>query len=103
MAKKKVSMSAKIRNLLDKKVEPLKIAKQLKIAPAYVHTIKWAYNNKGKKSKKVKARPSPSGPMQTQFEMFPLVTQPVNTLDAVVRKRIEDIVTARVNAVLESM
>ena len=100
MAKKKLSMSAKIRNLLDKKVEPQKIAKQLKITPAYVHTIKWAYANKGKKkvkAKKAKARVV-AAPVQT--ELFPL---PPPSLNEVISKRIEEIIAARINSILENL
>ena len=99
MAKKKMSMSAKIRGLLDKGLEPKKIAKRLKIAPAYVHTIKWSWAN----DRKVEV-PAVDVPVEISTPS-PIPT--LNTLDMfirdVIRDRINDMVASRIDKVLETM
>ena len=82
----KESKSARIRALLGEGVSPKDIASRLRVAASYVHTVKWQWQNKKVKGKKV-AAPVVSTP------------PPVSTF----KDRIDAIIAERVNSYLDKV
>jgi phosphosulfolactate synthase (CoM biosynthesis protein A) len=97
MAKKKMSVSAKIRNLLDKGLEPQAIAKRLDITPAYVHTIKWSWKNAKAKGKSAKVNA-----VEVTSEV-PAVAETMPVFNTNLEQYVRDMIAAQVSARVQNI
>jgi hypothetical protein len=92
-----LSISEKIRNLLNKGLEPKAIAKRLNVKVGYVHTVKWQVKNKNRKVGKAPVAAVPEKVEGTAVMYDPVLPPVPNVLSA----RIDKFIEARVHAYLD--